>query len=268
MTAPPSSSYTTTARKEVLGKFNDWIRDLPLTRPGVVVADTYKVLTDPATGFPASGMVTDLVHWSEAGALRVGKAVADAMTTAVVNRPNKVISLVDPNNVVGNPHMASGTGWATVGAGFTAAYAVDPATFRTKATLTYTAGTGAEDTGIQYVEPIANGRYAAGDIVQASVRLKWSNVVAGTSSTVGFIPFLRVWPRKVDNSFGNAALAFQTSSSNRVAVTGIPSSGELVAATHRLTLPANVNNLYVAAGFTGIVSGTLEISESSVWKNA
>jgi lysophospholipase L1-like esterase len=56
LTCAPSTSYSTTGRKQALSDVNRWMRSLPSTTRGVVVVDAQRVLVDPATGYPATGM--------------------------------------------------------------------------------------------------------------------------------------------------------------------------------------------------------------------
>lgn len=270
MTLPPSSNYSTTARRTVLSQVNAWIRTLPLTRRNLVVVDVWRVLADPATGNPATGMAVDAVHWTEMGALRVGKAVANALDPLVPKRPARTLGLLDANNIIGNPHFGTGTDWSVLGAGVTAAYQTAEDRWASKAVLTLTGITDITERGIQYVEPLSAGRYAAGDIIQASARFKWSGATAVTAAAGTFRPWLRLYARNVDNSFEPyAAQAFLTASAEQVQPVGNDiAAGELVAITHRKTLPATVNNLYVGVGWQGMAAGTVEVSDLSVWKNA
>lgn len=269
LTVPPSVNYNTTTRRDTLAKLNRWIVEMPFNRQNVAVADVWRVLADPATGSPATGMAVDGVHPSEMGAMRMGKAVADALEPIMTRRPNRTIGLLDSENVIGNPHMASGTGWAALGTGVTAAYATADDRWSSKATLTITGVTDTAERGIQYIEPVGNGRYAAGDIVQVSARLKWSGASAVTNATGTFRPFLRLWPRLADSTFGAQALSFISASGEQVQPVGNQiASGEVVVITSRLTLPATVSNLYVAVGWQGMAAGTIEVSDLAVWKNA
>lgn len=270
MNVPPSTSYSTSARRAVLAQLNAWIMDLPTVRPDLAVADIWKVLADPATGSPATGMAHDGVHWAPSGALRVGRSVANALGPLLPARPNKIVGLIDSANILSNPHFSSGTGWTILGgAGVTAEYGTDAETWTGKATLTFSGITDTTEHGITCIEPISDGRYAPGDVVQLSVRMKWKDVVPVSASPAMFVPFLRIWPRLADNSFhSRSAMAMQTASVNTAALAGIPASGEVVLVTTRLTIPANTANLYIALGWLGIASGTLEVTELSVYKNA
>lgn len=268
ITPPPSDNYTA-SELVVAGEVLDWFRALPDTRPGTTLVDTWRMLADPADGYPATGMTHDGIHWSPAGAMRLGKAVADAVAPLMPYRPNKVITLGHPDNVHGNPHMAGpGTGWAALGGGVSVAYEADPDRWAQRAILTITGVADSAERGITYTEPVGNGRYAAGDIVQASARISWENLVPTSVATGSFLPWLRIYPRLADNSFTTPALALTTASATSALPVGVPSSGEVVVLTSRLTLPATVANLYLGFGVQGIASGTIRVSDVAVWKNA
>ena len=268
MTAAPSASYNTTGRRDVLGKLNRWLMDLPSTRAGVHAADIWRVVADPATGSPATGMATDVIHWSHAGALRVGKVVADVLGPLLAAKPNRTIGLLDPENIHGNPQFGTGTGWAALGAGVTATYTALPDRWATEANLAIAGVADSAERGIQYIEPVANGRYAAGDIVQASARFRWSGATPVSLASNFYQPFVRIMARLADGSFNGAVQSMAVASSNTVPNVGIPADGEIVAITARLTLPANVANLYMAVGWQGMASGTVKVSDVAFWKNA
>jgi hypothetical protein len=73
-------------------------------------------------------------------------------------------------------------------------------------------------------------------------------------------------PRKVDNSFGETAFNLATASSDTVVPVGFPASGELVAVTTKVTLPANTDRVYAAVMWTGAASGVIEVSDVSFYK--
>lgn len=268
---PGSTSYNTTARRDTLSRLNGWLRGLPLTRRNVAVADPWRVTADPATGSPAVGMSSDgVIHWSECGAMRVGKVVSDTLSSLIPTRRSPFLGVLNTNNAIGNPHFGTnGSGWALLGSNVGATYQSADETWANKAVLTLSAVPDKAERGIQYTEPVANARYAAGDIVQAQARFKWSNGVAVTDVAGTFKPFLRVWARLADNSFTTySAQAFLTASADSVQPVGYATSGDLVAITNRYTLPATVANLYVAVGWQGMASGVVEVSDLAVYKNA
>lgn len=269
LTAAPSASYNTTARRQAVSDVNRFIRSLQFTRPDVVVVDAWKVLADPATGYPATGMAVDLVHYSDPGAMRIGAEAAKVLASVIPERPYEVLPLIDPRNVIGNPALTGGTGWTTVDTGITAAYSLQEGRWANKATLTISGTTSGTERGIQYVEPISNGRYAVGDVVQASARFKFSGLTPYAGKAL-CAPYLRIAPRLADSSFpgASAAQSFTTSSGDQInaAPVGVPSSGELVAVTWRTTIPANTTNLYCTFGWIGAASVVVEVSDICVRK--
>jgi lysophospholipase L1-like esterase len=267
LTCAPSTSYSTSGRKQALSDVNRWIRSLPGTTRGVVVVDAQRVLVDPATGYPATGMAADgIVHYSDAGATRVGKAVADALSTIVPPVSIPSVTIADPRCIISNPHFGTnGSGWSILDSGVTAAYAAADNTWANKVTLTLSGITTVISPGVQYVENISGGRFASGDVVQGVARFKWSNLVP-LSIAAGCRPSVRIMPRKVDNSFGETAFNLATASSDVVVPVGFPSSGECVAITTKVTLPANTDRVYAAVMWTGAASGTVEVSDVSFYK--
>lgn len=271
LTAPPSTAYDTASKKAVLTAVNQWIRDLPRTRPGVVVVDAWRVLVDTATGNPATGMTSDgIQHYSQAGAARIGKAAAAALAPWVMPAPRRVSFTGDPASVVANPAFATnGSGWSAT-ASVTAAYTADDETFSNKAVLTFSGNTGAGDLGITCNEVIGNGRYAVGDVIQLSARVKWSNIVpVGVVSRIG--PVVRC--RQFDNNSvfltDSQTIGLWDSDSNRVIPNGFPSSGEVIVRTHKNTIQnpaAGHKQLSYLLGFVGIASGTVEISDFAAVK--
>lgn len=270
LTCAPSTSYSTTGRRTALADVNNYIHGLAVSASDVTIVDVWKLLANAATGDPATAMAHDtVVHYSPQAAERVGRAVYEAVSVIQPKCPPRVLGLLDPYNVIANPHLASGTGWSLLNAtGRAVAYSAADDRGASKATITITGVTDGLESAIQCVEPIGNGRYVAGDVVQMTARLKWSGMVPDGSSGVPCLPFLRVYPRKADSSFTGPALTFTAASAEVPAGGGFPASGDLVAATTRITLPANVANLYVAAGWVGASAGVVEVSDIVVRKGA
>jgi lysophospholipase L1-like esterase len=268
LTAAPNTNYNSAPRKQAVSDVNRWIRSLPYTRRGVVVADAHRVLINPATGWPATGMAIDGVHFSDAGALRVGKVAADALSGAVPPIAPPVVPVFDPRCLIANPNFdTNGSGWTTVDTGVTVAYSAADNTWGNKVTFTLSGINSASDRGTQYLENISGGRFAPGDVVQAVARFKWANIVpVSVAACCG--PYLRIRPRKVDNSFGIHAINLGTPSNEFQVPVGIPASGEVVAVTNKITVQANIDRLYAMVGWTGAASGTVEVSDVSFYKVA
>lgn len=275
MTIPPSSAFDTLAKRQAWMAVNAWIRDLPLTYLGLVVADITPAVADPATAAAATGMTVDGVHWSIAGAHRVGRIVADALTSYQPPRPPVWRSVVDAKMVLGAPGFAGGAGsWPAVGTTnpLNTVITFPALSDRWGAGARLVVGPGVADNearAVQYIEDITGGRYAVGDIVQAAARFKVSNAVWITAGLTSYqpLPFLRIWPRKADNSFGTQAQGLSCpSSESAVATAGMPTDFEVIALTSRLTIPATTTRLYLAAGIAGMASGQVDISDFTCWK--
>jgi lysophospholipase L1-like esterase len=268
LTVPPSVNTNSAGRRAALTTVNRWIINLPFTRRNTVVCDVWRVLADPTTGAPATGMTIDGVHPSDMGALRMGKAIANVLDPLMSKRPYRTIGLLDSENVFGGS-FASSTGWSVTGGNVVPTYGVAADDrWSKKVSLAISGVTDSAERGITYIEPIANGRYAAGDVIQGVARFKWSGASAiGTAGI--YAPFLRLYPRLADNSFGNANVAFSTASGEYQTPVGNDiAAGEVVVLSYRTTLPANIANLYVMVGFRGMAAGTVEVSDLSVWKAA
>lgn len=275
LTATPTASYNTTAMKTVLSTVNAWINDLPKIRRGVTVADAWATLADRATGAGATGMTilgssgspTDDIHWSVAGAIRVGKVAAAAIAARIANVPKKASHNADPLSVIANPEfLTAGSGWALYGA--TVAYAAAADYFGNKATLTVAANTVNDERAINFLENISGARFAAGSIVQASVRVKWSGLV-GLGIAAKCTPVLVVRQRRTDGTFGPEAAVLGVSSSQLVVPNAIPTTGDVVFTTTKLTIEASaspIDRLYVYLGWVGASDVVAEFSELSVLK--
>ncbi|ODQ97035.1 hypothetical protein BFG51_02630 [Dietzia alimentaria] len=97
-------------------RFNAWLKDFARTRR-LHFVDVHSRMVDPATGGFKAGLARDdLLHFSRSGAATVGDAVIEAMSpfmpTGGVYRPafNN-----DPNNMVNNGLLLSGTDFTPTG---------------------------------------------------------------------------------------------------------------------------------------------------------
>lgn len=272
MTHPPHQGVDTVTERAVLTEVNTWIRSLPDTRKNVIVADAWRVLSNGVSAAPSAGMTAgattgaeDGVHYSVAAAARVGVAAADAIRGWVSARPHRVTSAADPKCFVANPSLASGTGWSVQGSGVTVAYGADDDTLTTKATLTFTGVTSTGNLGIQCQENISGGRWATGDVIQASARIRWADIAPlGVPSNFG--PLVQITLRATDNTIREIFWGF-TPSSQWVAPVNVPKSGDTVVTTPRVTIPATlasgaaVDRVEVRVGFRGIASGVVTVSD-------
>lgn len=269
MTIPPSTSYDTTAEHTALTEANDWIRAAPAAYPGTVVVDAWSVLVDPSDGQPGTAMSIDAVHYSMAGAARVGRLFADVVGPLIPpSRPN-IVTFTHPDNACGNPHMADGTGWTTIATdGVTYTWPVstgDDLGSESLWTCSGVVSTG--EFGVSYEESTSGGRWVPGDTVQASAEVQWdvSTRVAGDNY---FRPYMSIAPRLSDNSFPTVgAKAFHLPGAEAtVSADLVPSTGSVVLLTNRFVVPADTNRLYYQLRVRGLATGTIKWRKFSAWK--
>jgi hypothetical protein len=98
--------------------------------------------------------------------------------------------------------------------------------------------------GMTTLENISGGQFDVGEVVQVSAQFRWFSLVP-VSGASPCRPFLRINPRKTDNSFGNPALALYAASGDNVTPNSIPASGALVACRTRSRSPRATDRLYV-----------------------
>ena len=269
-TGPPNSGHETLGEKSALFEVNTWIRNLPNTRPNVVVADAWRALSN-GTVTPVVGLTVDTVHYTAMAAARVGKVSADAVRRLISSTSHRTTSPDDPACIIANPQLTSGTGWSTLGTGVSSAFAPDDDTPTTKAVLTYSGVTSSGNLGIQCAEPLAGGRWAVGEIVQVTARIRWSSAVA-LNVVCNLGPLLMLAFRCEDNSAFEYKWGEVAGSFARVPVQH-PTSGDVVISTARMTIPAtNAGSPVVAveirAGFRGIASGVVSVSDLSATRVA
>ncbi len=101
-TITPTLSSNTSWSAERVGRvnaMNAWIRSLPTTYPGLVVADCAAAMVDPtsATGQPKSGYLQadDGIHPSHKGAYYMALAIKDALENITPKVPRLVASVAD-----------------------------------------------------------------------------------------------------------------------------------------------------------------------------
>ena len=269
LTATATDLYSTTEMKTVAAQINAWIRNLPRIRNAVAVVDAWNLVADKSTGYAATGMTRagDTLHWSSSAAMRIGRAVATAITPMIEPAPPYHTFNGDPLSAVANPSMISGTGWASTINNGTVAFSAD-ANFGGKVTLNITGATTATTEIIQYYESISGARFAAGDVVQATMRMKWSSYVP-VGVAAAFIPILYLWQRSVDGSWAKQGDSMFSSSGQNVVQVGVPASGEIVIRTPKFTVQSPtspVNAIYAYVGLAGAASAVVEISDFSLRK--
>lgn len=261
----PRDTYNTTQMRQDVSDVNEWLRNVHTLFPNVIVIDIWRLLAVPATGVPATNMSVDGTHYTESAALKVGKAVADRITALIPERPKRTLGLLDPRNVIGNPDFTAGTGWTTLVAGSTTiTYPADDETFGSQANIVVAGNTDNAERGVRYVEPITNNRYAVGDIIQVSARIRWSGLNPYVAAPYFSHPHLRMRMRLADTSYAVDTYGMFVPSGAYATVSNMPSSGDVIIKTPRFTVPTNTANIYIDAGWMGILDGTIKVSELAV----
>jgi lysophospholipase L1-like esterase len=275
---PPRSNVTTTAKRAVVDEVNRWIGDLAFTHAGVVGIDTWTPLLDPATGWPVYGTTLDGTHYSIAGAARIGKATADAIAPLIaVSRPPLTSFSKDARRAIDNPaFLSAGSGWATASGNATITYAAADRGNGNKAVIDIVGNTALTTikgiTRVQYTE----GFVVPGDIVQASVRLKWSGLVLQGGSTPG-TPVLRVVQLDAAGTVLKTAYSLYSASSewevtypttSNTTPMPMPASGEMLLTTTRNSIHASCVQIRVYLGWIGAADVHMEFSDFALLKDA
>ena len=263
---PPNGGTTTTGELEAHFTVSDWIRRLPIARPSVIVADPWRALAQAGSMSPATGMAIDTIHWTSGGAEKVGRAAAEAMSSFIPRVPSYTSHSLDAATVIANPNFdTSGSGWSILGGGVSGAFSADTDSVFNKCVLTFSGVTSTGQLGAEYVENISGGRFAAGDVVQLSARIRWTGV-----TTLGVVclprPMLRLALRNVDSSYATQTDWLTVAGTEQRIPVGFPASGDAVIATSRFTVGADVDRMHVRAGFSGISDGTVTVTELSARK--
>ena len=264
--APREVHNTAQIRKDV-SDVNEWLLNVHNQFPNVAVVDVWRLLAVPSTGLMGANMSVDGTHYTESAAAMIGKAVYDRIAPQLQVRPKRFVGQLDPRNCIGNPDFTGGTGWSTlVAAATTITYPADDETFGNTAKIVVAGATDNAEHGVRYVEPISNGRYAVGDVIQASARIRWSGLSPYTAAAYFSHPHLRMRIRLADNSYAVDTYGMFVPSTSYGTVARFPSSGDVVVKTPKFTVPANAANLYIDAGWMGLTDGTIIVSELSVAK--
>jgi lysophospholipase L1-like esterase len=184
-TIPPQNSVSNSILVQV-GQLNHWIKRYGQGH-GIPVADFHGVLTDPATGGNyTSGLNTDNLHPTSAGAKLMGQELSSAILTAFpqVTKPVLIDANLDPTYIFGNGLMLTDTNADGL-----------PDNFATSGSPTTSNPTNGSVLGkyMQAVRGAANGTVSSGNIIQASVPGDVLYVAAKVGSTVeatsGFATF-------------------------------------------------------------------------------
>jgi lysophospholipase L1-like esterase len=274
----PRSNVNTTAKRAIVDEVNRWIGDLAFTYPGVVGVDTWTPLLDPATGWPVYGTTLDGTHYSIAGAARIGKATADAVAPLIaVSRPPLTSFSKDARRAIDNPaFLNNGSGWASASGGATITYTTADRGNGNKAVIDIV-GNAALTTirGITRTQ-YAEGFVTPGDILQASVRVKWSGMTLLGGSTPG-TPVARVQQLDIGGNVLKTSYSLYSASSewevtypstSNTTPMPMPSSGEMLLTTFRMSVDAACVQLRVYLGWIGAANAHIEFSDFALLKDS
>lgn len=111
----------TNAQLTTMTEVNMWLRAAPSIWPNLVIADVYDWFFDPTQGIPAAWRV-DTTHPNPAGAVRMGKAIANALAPHIpavspldVSGTASSTSNICTNGRFINPASGLGSGWSISG---------------------------------------------------------------------------------------------------------------------------------------------------------
>lgn len=114
-TITPTTSANTQERLETLNLVNRWIKIYCQANSDIVLCDWHGVLTNPSTGLPITGVMTDGVHPNVNGASLMGKALFDTLKNITPNvdlliNTNFEKNLI-PNGMMTGNNAGVATGW-------------------------------------------------------------------------------------------------------------------------------------------------------------
>lgn len=265
-TVPPTEGADTAAEQDALLAVNDHIRGLHDPAAGVTIADIYPVLADGAPNVVKAGMAYDTVHWTEVGAAHVGRVVADALAPLLPVQVTEWHGPASAANIHGNPLFEeSGSGWTAYDG--TASYVPSAQHDGNVALLTLAGSTGTEPR-LQYIENIADGRFAVGDSIIIKADVEWdltSYQAARDQATVD----VRLLARKSDAA-GSAVTGFryamQSESGFRVSNVNGLLQGRGVWRTAPYTVEADIDRLYMRFGVASAETGVVKCHRFAAYK--
>lgn len=268
----PRDTFTTTTRRVIAAEYNRAVALLPLTQRGVTVADQWSAVQDPSTGAPLAGTTVDGTHWSISGAALIGRAVADAIRPFIsLTRPQLTSFSADPRRAINNPEfLDTGAGWAAT-SGATAAFAKASRGHGNKATVAIAGNSSLTALrGVTRTDLLSDDLFAAGDVVQATVLVRWSNLVPLAGNTP-CQPILRVEQLtgadasvKTAHSLYSASSEWATGSTDPLPM---PASGEMVLTTWQSTIAGTTAKIRTLLGWIGAASVDLEFEHLAVLKS-
>lgn len=104
MTVTPAGVYTSAQSRLHVSKINSAIRAECRAYSGMRLVDSWQAIVNPSTGAPLSGMTYDTQHFDVAGAIAIGRLVAEALSDAPAVTDTQSYRY-DPYSLVMNPEM-------------------------------------------------------------------------------------------------------------------------------------------------------------------
>jgi len=265
LTMPPRTENDTTGEKTAYGEVNAWLVDAPTIFPHVETVDIAGLVADPSTGGPLADTLFDTVHYTEATANKIGYKVYQSIKGRLPSRPRHRLTIGHPANALSDPGMQSTVFTAPDVTTSTFTYVNDDETMGRRCRLVITGNTGGtQQHFVRCVENTSAGRWVPGSKVRAQMRVKFTDLQPVDLTTARrFHPILTMWTRHVDNTSyvtTDQALGLSSAEANKQ-IRGLPTSGEVVLRTPWRIIPANIDRIYIDAGWLGAVSGTIEMWE-------
>lgn len=257
LTVPPTTS---TSQHTLRSRVNDYISLLPYRYSHVAVADTHGRLASPDTGLVMAGYTRDGVHWSEVGCDRVGRLIADAVSTLTPRGSWTWIPVSSAAQVLSNPAFANnGSGWTVLGNGNT--FSTTPSEEH-HGNIGVIQTTGESSPLIQTLEYSTGGKFAPGDVIYGIADIEWERNSA--ASTTVWRPYLRVIARNTDGSFDAQLQALRIGTADEVPIVNSTPAGRMIVRTPVAVLGQNVNRIYCDVGFQSRFAGTVKIHRVGV----
>jgi lysophospholipase L1-like esterase len=270
-TIPPRNTYTGTMLVDTLA-LNAWIRAQGRLRRNLIVVDYFAVLCSPSSGasYASTGDVgqaitPDGIHPGNAGAPRMGKALAAALTGVLPLNGNLISSEGDTNNVLPYNRYTAGTvGSGTPPTGWVQSVTGGPFVYSRVARSDLVPGT-----DLQIVVPsgssgnvnnanalLSGNRFGIGDVLVGLLEIKRTAVDAAAAlSTSGFsLQLVAVGPNTVTQD-----MAWSSGGSDNMPFWDMAG----VFRTPPLTVPATTTQMKLQLIFGG--GQTLQLGRAGIY---
>lgn len=251
----------------VMATVNAWIRDTATTR-GYPLADFYGAVTDPATGYPPAAYLTDGVHPSQEGAMRMGLTLARTLHSVLPARDLFSTSATDSDAILNGSMTGGGPGVGVLATGWTAATLSGTPVYRTFKRARES-GLGEwqcfsfgpnSDGEISFFRRGAAATLAAGEVFEAFIEFETEECDAATS---GMYLDARVIVETAANGYLGIGVAAEAAGINS---TVLPSKG--VFRIGRVTAPNDTDHVLAQVRIFGVKAGTVRIGRFFIRKVA